>query len=188
MMKDCSGTPLASYSVRLWYKAPSSLYKSKDLGTATTDADGNFTIDSIPFGHTVGLYLIGKEGNTWYNNFDVPVSDPGQVYDLGTFYSSLEKTAIVKLNINLPGAGPNDSLYIGNPGAYQVLYPIPASALLVFTGGGYGRVTVNFHDTYPMYWGINKRGVDSIFNHGAHLLRPAAGICQNPDTSVIAIP
>lgn len=202
MLQDCTGKPLALYSMNLFWKAPSSLYTSQELGTATTDLQGNFTISNISSKYLEGLqlyhHLDADNIVKWYSNFSVPImpGDNGRTVDLGDFYIAQEKKSLLKLTINTSSFKPTDTLYIGiHSNYYRRVFPITASAFVEFsTVISVPALSENPPQNFALYWGAGKAYFDSLnsplppANASQHLFYAKTAICANPDTTYQTIP
>jgi hypothetical protein len=200
LVKDCSGTPLAGYKLRLHQKGDLFNSGGGEKGTATTDAQGYF---DLVCGDLSGLGTYLRYGQD--KPFDVNVFDDltglkatDRTFELGTIYE--RATFTTSLDIQTGSSHPvSDTLFIGRHRSnYDTIHPMNAGTIrktftaerLAITGRLDSSVT-------SIFWGIGRKDFDSALNYSLthkatepqyHRINISAGPCAPANTVTLQIP
>lgn len=193
LIKDCSGTPMSHYAIRL-------LSGTTTIARDTTDANGNFdiTCDTLTFDVMAVHDTIGATSDYMIRRQFTGMRF-GNTYDWGTINKSWVTRALFKITVTDATAMPDGNLYVAMPFSTPQIYAVSAGNQTIIDwfvyGSGYEDFQMNSH--YRLYWGCTRQELDSVINLSPandmyrspyHLLTAPYKLCGLADTVYVTLP
>jgi len=192
LIKDCSGTPLSHYPIRL-------LSGTTTIARDTTDANGNFNItcDTLTF-DVMAVHDTNTATSDYIIRRQFAGMSFGNTYDWGTINKSWTTRALFKITVT-NGAAMHDSLYVATPFSIPQNFYVPTGSHIItdwyVSGSGWEDFQLN--SSYKLYWGRTQQELDSvislspsndIYRSQYHLLTAPYKLCGPADTTYITLP